>query len=440
MLNEWYKDSRGSTIPLLHIGKVIDASDPQGTGRLLVRIYGTDKLDGDENLMECYPLLPKYLNIMPKEGEAVFIQQFSLTESAKFAQKSQRFWIGPIISQLQYLEGQDYLDAYSMLNTGYKTPDQSIDTLPKAKGGYPSKDDIAIQGRENTDLIFKPREILVRAGKTEISDNLKFNQKNPAYIQLKFDNTEIEKEFVNKTVEDTIFTPPTHVITARMDITTENGFDLDDNLTEKEYSEYENARYFVYVSTKDVKSGDIVNTFTNNGDFYDSYQEALTSINEKIEEEQGNFPKWKIVSTLKGVLTKFGEDNGSKTVLYPNNTKTIKKTIKEKKLRKTSNKKSSSVLNIVADKINLISHNGEHNFDLTDPENMITSDMQNKINSDAHPLVYGDKLVEFLDLVKEYVKIHVHAYHGLPSNDDTSKLDLLNYDLNTILNKNIKSN
>jgi hypothetical protein len=284
MLNEWYKDSRGSTIPLLHIGKVIDASDPQGTGRLLVRIYGTDKLDDDENLMECYPLLPKYLNIMPKEGEAVFIQQFSFTESAKFAQKSQRFWIGPIISQLQYLEGQDYLDAYSMLNTGYKTPDQSI----------------SIQGRENSDLIFKPREVLMRAGKTEITDNLKFNQKNPAYIQLKFDNTDIEKEFIDKTVEETIFVPPTHVITAKMDIVTESGFDLDDNLTEKEYKEFENARYFAIVSTKDVKTGDIIDTFTNNGNFYTSYESALTAINEKIEEQQGNFPKWKIVSTLKG--------------------------------------------------------------------------------------------------------------------------------------------
>lgn len=440
MLNEWYKDSRGSTIPLLHIGKVIDASDPQGTGRLLVRIYGTDKLDDDENLMECYPLLPKYLNIMPKEGEAVFIQQFSFTESAKFAQKSQRFWIGPIISQLQYLEGQDYLDAYSMLNTGYKTPDQSIDTLPNAKGAYPSKDNVSIQGRENSDLIFKPREVLMRAGKTEITDNLKFNQKNPAYIQLKFDNTDIEKEFIDKTVEETIFVPPTHVITAKMDITTESGDSLDDNLTEKEYNQFQNAQYFVSVTTKDVKTGDIIDTFTNNGNFYTSYESALTAINEKIEEQQGNYPKWKIVSTLKGVLTKFGQDGDSKTVLYPNNTTTTKRVIKEKKLRKVSNKPSSSVLNVVADKINLISHNGEHNFDLTDPENMITTDMQNKINTEAHPLVYGDKLVEFLNLVKEYVKIHVHAYHGLPSNDETSKIDLLNYDLNAILNKNIKSN
>jgi hypothetical protein len=134
------------------------------------------------------------------------------------------------------------------------------------------------------------------------------------------------------------------------------------------------------------------------------------------------------------------QDGDSKTVLYPNNTTTTKRVIKEKKLRKVSNKPSSSVLNVVADKINLISHNGEHNFDLTDPENMITTDMQNKINTEAHPLVYGDKLVEFLNLVKEYVKIHVHAYHGLPSNDETSKIDLLNYDLNTLLNKNIKSN
>jgi hypothetical protein len=440
MLDEWYKDSRGSTIPLLHIGKVVDANDPQGTGRLLVRIYGTDKLDSDQELIECYPLLPKYLNIMPKEGEAVFIQQFSFSETSKFAQKSQRFWIGPIISQLQYLEGQEYLDAYSMLNTGYKTPDQSIDTLPNAKGGYPNKDDIAIQGRENTDLIFKPREILVRAGKTEITDNLKFNQKNPAYIQLKFDNTEIEKEFIDKTVEETVFVPPTHVITAKMRIVTQSGSNLSDNLSEEEYSKFDGIQFFVDVTTKDVKENTTIDTYTNDGNFYTSYEEALTSINNKIEEQQGNYPKWKVVSTLKGVLTKFGEDGDSKTILYPNNTTTKKRVIKEKKLRKKQLKDSSSVMNLVADKINLISHNGEHDFDLTDPENMITNDTQNKINSNAHPLVYGDKLVEFLNLLKEYVKLHVHAYHGLPANDEVTKINLLNFDLETILNKNIKSN
>ena len=43
---------------------------------------------------------------------------------------------------------------------------------------------------------------------------------------------------------------------------------------------------------------------------------------------------------------------------------------------------------------------------MADPKQLITGEEQEVINSEAHPLVYGDKLVEFLNLVKEYVNLH----------------------------------
>ena len=58
----------------------------------------------------------------------------------------------------------------------------------------------------------------------------------------------------------------------------------------------------------------------------------------------------------------------------------------------------SSVINIVGNKINLLSHNGSHTFELTNPEKLITEEEQEKINSSAHPIAYGDTLVEFLEL------------------------------------------
>ena len=90
----------------------------------------------------------------------------------------------------------------------------------------------------------------------------------------------------------------------------------------------------------------------------------------------------------------------------------------------------------MANKINLLSHDGEHTFDLTDPKQLITGEEQEVINSEAHPLVYGDKLVEFLKLMKEYVNLHVHPYNGLPADPDSTKLEVLRFDLDTILNKN----
>ena len=94
----------------------------------------------------------------------------------------------------------------------------------------------------------------------------------------------------------------------------------------------------------------------------------------------------------------------------------------------------------MANKINLLSHDGEHTFDLTDPKQLITGEEQEVINSEAHPLVYGDKLVEFLKLMKEYVNLHVHPYNGLPADPDSTKLEVSRFDLDTILNKNINSN
>ena len=83
---------------------------------------------------------------------------------------------------------------------------------------------------------------------------------------------------------------------------------------------------------------------------------------------------------------------------------------------------------------------GPHTFNLTDPKSLITSEEQETINNEAHPIVYGDILVEFLELVKKYVSLHVHPYHGLPADPSTTTTDVLRFDLNKILNENIRSN
>jgi hypothetical protein len=53
----------------------------------------------------------------------------------------------------------------------------------------------------------------------------------------------------------------------------------------------------------------------------------------------------------------------------------------------TNKSDKTSVVNIVANKINFISHDGEHTFNLTDPKQLITDDEQQKINNEAHPIV-----------------------------------------------------
>ena len=53
--------------------------------------------------------------------------------------------------------------------------------------------------------------------------------------------------------------------------------------------------------------------------------------------------------------------------------------------------------------------------------------------------MYGDKLVEFLELLQKYVKLHVHPYHGLKPDQSTITTDVSGFNLNSLLNKNIKS-
>ena len=96
---------------------------------------------------------------------------------------------------------------------------------------------------------------------------------------------------------------------------------------------------------------------------------------------------------------------------------------------------------MVANKINLLSNvKGANNFKLTNPKSLIDDKEQEKINNQAHPIVYGDVLVEFLELVKKYVSLHVHPYHGIPADPSTVTTNVLGFDLNKILNENINTN
>lgn len=103
------------------------------------------------------------------------------------------------------------------------------------------------------------------------------------------------------------------------------------------------------------------------------------------------------------------------------------------------NESKGSVINIVSNKLNLISYANKQGFKLLDPDMTITSDQQIKICSEAQPIPYGYVLNEFLGLVKSFVAGHVHAYHGLPPDPDPTVTQILNFDLNLILNENVRT-
>ena len=173
---------------LVYFCKVEDVKDDNGGLRIQVRIpYMDSSFDGKDKLVDAFPLLPKFMHVNPKKGEMVFVFLESLEDG-----KSNRFFLGPVISQPQKMDKDNYVSAQNLLrgtNPKDLLPEPSLN--PDNNGTLPDRYDIAIEGRGNTDLILKPNELLLRCGykvdaNAPKSECLKFNKVNPGYVQMKY--------------------------------------------------------------------------------------------------------------------------------------------------------------------------------------------------------------------------------------------------------------
>lgn len=122
----------------------------------------------------------------------------------------------------------------------------------------------------------------------------------------------------------------------------------------------------------------------------------------------------------------------------------------------TGNSSTISVTNVISDKINLLTYNGSPNLSSengltkvnkqTGVAEYIDDNKLKEIIETAHPLVFGDLLIEYLLLLKNALLNHVHNGNG---NIPTDKLPASTiYDLNqkaenlekSMLSKNIRIN
>ena len=77
-----------------------------------------------------------------------------------------------------------------------------------------------------------------------------------------------------------------------------------------------------------------------------------------------------------------------------------------------------SVANIIANKINLLTHkDGTPRFNLTNQDDLFSDDEILKAITTAHPLPFGDVLVQYLILLKKAFLNHVHNNNGIPPTD-----------------------
>ena len=293
---------------IIKTGQVEYVDDNSDGLRIKIRI-GTDGEEPLENLPYCFPLLPKTIQSVPKVGEGAIV----ITTTTR-NDKSQRYYLGPLISQPQYQEKCNYNfgrgPATSMLSSAFLEPLEKISNTKETWGSFPKTDDVAIVGRGSQDIIMRnsnttsSNEVDIRCGIRQepaakdpnIFGKVIFNSLDPAYIQLK-------------------------------------------------------------------------------------YKKSIT--NENLQE-------------------------------------------------------ANSVINMVADKINIISNKDENAFNLTNIEELIREDELDSIMGKLHRLAHGDTLVELLKLIIMAILTHVHPYAGMPPCVEGYTAEMANYEVEKIMSKHVR--
>lgn len=411
---------------LLYKGLVVSVpDDPHGFKPIKCRIGVADAkaaLAKTEDLSDCYPLLPKHLNVYPKVGEYVYILTLNKNDNQQL-----RYFLGPVINTFENL-------TFNPNDNGETNADVKTNLNDKVESGiYPKRDWISIQGRENSDIVFKPQEILMRAGKYKVSQPLIFNDLDTAYIQMKYGSPETKQTSETEIVREVKMKEYDGYVTATLVNTTMGVYD---------------HQVLIRVTDKN-------NTFIGTlNERFTGRDNAISYIKETFLEllRNSNSTKRNKILDINGKtidpkydLTNFKylENNipelkdwvvGINTPLEP---KIIQKTNWVNKT--VFNDSKGSAINVVATKINLVSYGNKLSLKLLDPNDTITADQQIKINTDGQPIPYGYLLNDFLGLIKTFVSTHVHAYPGLPPDPDTVVTQILNFDLNTILNENVRT-
>lgn len=108
---------------------------------------------------------------------------------------------------------------------------------------------------------------------------------------------------------------------------------------------------------------------------------------------------------------------------------------------RNSNKKYASAVNVVGDRINLLSHDSPDYFDLNDPKELISEATMEKILKEAHPLVYGDILIEYLKKLIAVFRTHTHPFAmDPPCLNDAQVAAIDESQLDEMLSKSVRTN
>lgn len=155
-------------------------TDPSGN-----IIPGKDKDVPLNKLPICIPFLSEFLHVRPKVGEMIWVIAENPNDLT-----SPRFWFGPVITNQIKLPFQSYEDSVNIYNSASFNKNEindgpTIQTQIKQGSVLPSQTEVALQGREDADVVLRPREVEIRAGRFKYNSFSDINFDNPCRIQLK---------------------------------------------------------------------------------------------------------------------------------------------------------------------------------------------------------------------------------------------------------------
>ena len=167
---------------------VLSNEDPMGMKRIVARIVsldengeingGRDRDTPDDQLPFSVPMMPNHFHIVPIEGEMVYILLENPSDNS-----APRYYMGSQINSPFKLKFQGYEEAERVFKDTQFNLNKSKSSNIDASLALPKIGDIAIQGRSDADLILRPKEVFLVAGKFE-KGTIDLNTTSPSTMQL----------------------------------------------------------------------------------------------------------------------------------------------------------------------------------------------------------------------------------------------------------------
>lgn len=358
---------------------------------------GVDRGIRDGDLVMCVPFLPQFFFVKPQPGEMVYVVMETPVDES-----STRFWIGPIINSKLKLNYQSFEESIKIFDkttfTGNKKINSSEITVQNV---FPKDSDVAIQGRNDADLMLKNKEALLIAGKFN-KQTYSVNTETPSFLKLKQVPSSVDEL-------NTVSPPPaTHNIVISL---------IESTQTFTSKIEVIHIKENLLMESEEDQT-------TNRGD-------SISFLNTKIKEYKKKYEKWNFISSNIPEFSTFPTSFFKKD----NTVQTVGENIT---LSNYSHAELTSTLLTLYSKRGKFRNNEIKGFEKSDD---LTS--FGNLADSLHPSVFGDELIRVLDLIIRYLLNHIHQPQNPPlptSISDEIKKYTIEGELQRLISNHVRIN